>query len=743
MITYVKDASTNSYNVLYGEAVDALRAYYESLPESDPRKLIDIDTIEIGHLAQYFYYMRDLTEIDMANNALKFTKLPLGTEKNFEINLDTRKITIPKELESISVAGDEIAEIVYFEVDRYYDATDLNEQKIIIEWINANGQKGYSLPYGKDTELIPGKIVFGWPLSSKITNMTDVSKQGTVKFAVRFYRADDTTGSSGVTYSLSTLEHSIKIQPAINVDLNDIVTNNKDVLKDDVLAIIAARATNSKNDNGAKAGVPVIFYIGEDYGSDAGLGDAVDSKGEIVDATRPGIARVVYINDTEEDVARIAAGVYADGDGVLTGSFWKKIAYNNKEGMDRIVVNSLDYEAMTPEEKAEVDAGFLSDRIWGDYVEIPVADAQAEINSRAEGIAGIIYHKDEETEGGVRRFVKISKEAVLALNPEEDAPVYRLDFPADISTVGVYQFVAKVQAGSNEEERKSDYVLVFPPIDPKEVHVEGQKKMVEGEQGYSATLNAMNDDFAKYPLDEACLPPDFVEYDKDVYPFDGSREWLTYKWYRNGDVKAPIEELDNEAYEVLAGTEKSLTVSDEGYYKCGLVGHLNNSATEEIFSDPFRVTRPASRFVLTLKGHNVLDKEIQVDTDVNLPDDADPEIPTAVGYDEDKGLEIVPTLTDPDYMDAFSYSWYRYVCNQEDSGEYKVDPADAIAAVRGVYEPDLNGSIAWAADVLQEGATAAEFTPTQGGVYFCVVTNTYNDDTYTVCSPFMAFNENK
>ena len=94
-------------------------------------------------------------------------------------------------------------------------------------------------------------------------------------------------------------------------------------------------------------------------------------------------------------------------------------------------------------------------------------------------------------------------------------------------------------------------------------------------------------------------------------------------------------------------------------------------------------------------------------------------------------------------MDKLTYKWYRYVCNQDGSGNYEVLPEDAVKAVRGEYVPDLNGSIAWAADVLQENATEKDFVPVQGGVYFCVVTNTYNEHSIDLCSPFMVFSVNE
>lgn len=736
MITYVKGKYVDAYNLLYQEAVDALNKYYKELPEEHPSHGLVVEQADIQNLAQYFHYMHDLTQIDVSKNELKFTKLPLD-EAHFVIDLDKRSITVPAAFDKgVSVRGDEIAEIVYFEVDRYYDATDLNEQEIIIEWINAAGQKGYSRPYGKDVDLIPGKIVFGWPLSSKVT-----AKDGNVQFAVRFYDATDTVASSGIVYSLSTLMQTVKIYTTIDIRLEDIINKSADILEDNTLDVIAARAVNSKNEDGAKPGAPVIFYLGEEVGANDGNGDAVPAD----------LARVVYINTPTEDGApgavTISAGVYADGDGVTTGSFWKKFTYESDE-MFREGISEQEYEKLDDEDKAKYDENFFAGQIYIDYAEIAVAEAKAEINARGKEAAGVIYYTKEEQEDGTVKYRKVAKDAVLAMD-DNAAPVYRQDYTAVITDTGVYQFQAEVAAGSNKEERNSHYILVFPPVRPKNVRVEGATMMAKNEEGkFVTTLNAAMDAFGT-ELDADLLPPAFVDYEanKELYPFDGTREWPTYKWYHNENVKTAVADLKDEDWTTLEGVEEDLPVEEtEGYYKCGIVGHLNNHVSEEIISAPYRVTMPASEFTVTISGQDAYDRVISASTNTNITADNMPEISNGIEYmdgDTAKGLTVTPVLANEKYMDYFTYEWYRYVCNKEDSGEYNVDLADAVNAMHGLYEPDLKGSIAWPADLLQEGADKAEFIPAQDGVYFCVITNTYNDDTHVVCSPFMAFNYNE
>lgn len=749
MITYVKGSYVNDYTVLYKEAVIALNEYFESLSVEDLNKLgyqsVPTD-ISISNLAEYFSYMKHLTTIDVDKNELKFTKLPLD-EAHFVIDLNTRTITVPDEFKKngIGVRGDEIAEIVYFEVDRYYDATDLNEQDIIIEWVNANGDKGYSRPYGKDVDLIPGKIVFGWPISSKVT-----PKDGNIKFAVRFYKAEDTVGSSGITYSLSTMVQSVKVNMDIDILLQDILNNKPHITKDDSIDVIKARAKNSaREDLANQPGTPVIYYIGEELGAEDGNGLTAPEGAKK--------ATVVYIStspDNQVGAVTISAGAYVDGDGILTGSFWSKYKYF-ADGAIREVLREDEYAKLTDEERREYDANFLQETQWINYEEIAVADAKAEIAARPADSAGILYYSAKvDEEGKVTGYQVLSLAEINAM-ADNDPAVYRQDYTAELTTVGIYQFVAQVNVGSNEKQVKSDFILVFPPVRPKDVAVlaEGDKAMMEEDENgvFKATLNANMSEFGT-ELDEDLLPPSFIEYEekKELYPFDGSQEWASYRWYYNPNVKAVVEDLqDADWNDDGVGSAQQIVVTEEGYYKCGIVGHLNNSVSEEIISAPYRVTMPAARFALTISGQDSYGTAIATQTDKEFAEDGKPVLENAINYVDAqgnvKGLTVAPTIEagQEKYTDTFTYAWYQYTWNQEEGKDLSVDLGDAIKAMKGIYEPDDKGSINWPADVrLLEGIDENEYVPEKNGIYFCIVTNTYNEDTEVMCSPFMIFNRN-
>ena len=208
------------YADLFNKAQEVLRKYGDSAYKE----------IKISNIDDYFSVLKDLADIEIASEKQEllddngqpvyidpiFTILPT-TEEMFEINADTRSIKIPDNFAryGVGVQGDEIAEILYFSIDRYFDAMDLADMDIIIQW-KREGENDLantlSATYKKSLTLQPGKIVFGWPIISDMTNTS-----GNIKFSVRFYRrANDT-----LIYSFSTLPATIKIQSGLNFKLTE------------------------------------------------------------------------------------------------------------------------------------------------------------------------------------------------------------------------------------------------------------------------------------------------------------------------------------------------------------------------------------------------------------------------------------------------------------------------------------------------------------------------------------------
>lgn len=158
----------------------------------------------------------------------RYAMLPLD-EEHFKIDANSRVITVPESFRKngIAVQGDEVAEVVYFKIHRYFDFMDLNNTYIIIQW-KLEGRTdegvsiektGTSMEWVRDIESEPDYLIFGWALDSAITQY-----QGNLKFSVRFVNLnendEDDIENGTIEYSLSTLEATAAINKALNFQLN-------------------------------------------------------------------------------------------------------------------------------------------------------------------------------------------------------------------------------------------------------------------------------------------------------------------------------------------------------------------------------------------------------------------------------------------------------------------------------------------------------------------------------------------
>lgn len=180
----------------------------------------------IGNIDDYFACLRTLATLERDHPEEIdpiFTILP-ATEQTFDIDANNRAIKIPENFAKygVGVQGDEIAEILYFSIDRYFDAVDLAEKEILIQWRHekdATNTNNLSATYKRSLTLQPGKIVFGWPISKDITE-----KPGNIQFSVRFYEREGEDDDAVLIYSFSTLTATVKIQPGLDFELSPLAT---------------------------------------------------------------------------------------------------------------------------------------------------------------------------------------------------------------------------------------------------------------------------------------------------------------------------------------------------------------------------------------------------------------------------------------------------------------------------------------------------------------------------------------
>ena len=141
-------------------------------------------------------------------------------EKIFEIDLNTRKINVPKFL---SVEKDHQAETVYFKFDRYFDNTDLTTRGCVIEYINAAGNTYvYPVPfYDVKTFSAYNQVLIPWCIQGPAT-----AKAGNVKFAIRFFSVNQ---NKKLTYSLRTMVAESQVLKGQNIEDADISEDNIDL----------------------------------------------------------------------------------------------------------------------------------------------------------------------------------------------------------------------------------------------------------------------------------------------------------------------------------------------------------------------------------------------------------------------------------------------------------------------------------------------------------------------------------
>ena len=155
--------------------------------------------------------------LDIQNSTeVSYTTIP-SEEPKFKIDLKNRSITVPKEFEFLGTKNEHNVETVYFEIDRYFDKTDLSEHTCIIQFENNQKNGGLYPVTVIDKESEEGKLIFGWEIKDDVTALA-----GDVLFAVRFYSIDE---NNKFTYNLNTLIGKSVILDTLDVDNPSIIEN--------------------------------------------------------------------------------------------------------------------------------------------------------------------------------------------------------------------------------------------------------------------------------------------------------------------------------------------------------------------------------------------------------------------------------------------------------------------------------------------------------------------------------------
>lgn len=185
----------------------------------------------------------------------KFLMLPMDEihgSNLLVIDPNSRAINIPASFarNGVSITGDVLAETLLFEIDRFFDTTDLVTTDIYVQWTNPAGDEGASKVTMIDYNSKAGKLLFGWPLTARVTVENANQTNGQLKFAVRFFKRD---GSGKINYSLNTLPATVTIKQALYTNWNDTIEI------DDPSQELKLAIENGPASDGPEPQVPVFF----------------------------------------------------------------------------------------------------------------------------------------------------------------------------------------------------------------------------------------------------------------------------------------------------------------------------------------------------------------------------------------------------------------------------------------------------------------------------------------------------
>lgn len=228
MIIKVDDNNRKRYEELFAKAYKALKD-----KEQETGTSIIVRPNELERFVSLEEFFSQIADIYSANPSF-LIRLPVD-ETVLAIDAEKRSIDTSLFKSCVTVQSDQVAEIVIFSIDRYFDYMDFMETEIWVQWTapNADGtvKQGATLIELKDVETEPGKVRFGWPLDSDIT-----ANPGTVHFAVRFFKRGDVEeyDSKGnpvtvnkIIYSFNTLPATLTVKAALQPELNNEGSINK------------------------------------------------------------------------------------------------------------------------------------------------------------------------------------------------------------------------------------------------------------------------------------------------------------------------------------------------------------------------------------------------------------------------------------------------------------------------------------------------------------------------------------
>lgn len=531
------------------KTVDLDSAYQEIFDEIREKSegALDIDNIE-----SFFGNLLEITALDK-----KYLRLPVD-EPLFEIDANSRKIDVPSEFKSngLSVQGDHLAETVFFSIDRYFDYMDLSTCDISINW-KMGSETGRTHNFIMNTDIIPGSIVFGWPVNKTIT-----AKSGALSFAVEFCKKND---DDEITYAFNTLASTINIKDGLVVESAE-VTN----LEEDILSIL----TNSQFGEGDAAVGAVQWLTGNGHGLVRGIGtEGAEVLQEYADTVN--LNTRVNAGVPESIPMSLFAEAYVDAN--------TEIKYMDSIGNNITpVMIEVTGELIEVEDRANLDTSKIYYDADGEIISEEDLATADELWTKAPIDESLKYFVQIADSNPVA-YRNATAEEIAAYNTENEVTLYMKLAKLTVEAAGSYIVKAQGQKFDNEGRKigagpatSCDPIIVPAVQTPSAINMITSEVELEDENySFDEEVSA----HVVYLVDEDSA----LAASAEVEDFGA----LQFVWQKKvGDATA-FSNVSEEEVPYILENASVLPVSEEGQYKVIVKNFKNGAYSNAVTSDIF------------------------------------------------------------------------------------------------------------------------------------------------------------